>query len=198
MLARPRRDATHKRFPARSGDGTHSGWARALATGFLYRRSFDLGGYVRPTLRAVVEANQETASFYIRDGSQRVCLYHLNSSRAPSRRRRPPAVEQGAAGRVQLAFTEPGNSSMARIRETGMAVSAASVTPRWRQCRPSPRRAVDLHSDQPVRRGRRTKADRGRSPRRQSAWRRGSLSSEGFAMTGAPMHWIAAGRQRPD
>ena len=48
--------------------------------GSLYRREFDLGEYVRPVLRRLRDQTSETASFYIRDGDVRVCLYRENSN----------------------------------------------------------------------------------------------------------------------
>lgn len=122
----------HKRFLTRSGDGTFRLGPELWRLGSLYRRSFDLGEYVRPTLRALVEATQETASFYIRDGNQRVCLYRLNSPKS-ARHHLDEGVRlplgQGATGRVLLAFTEPGDASLAPIRDAGLAVSRGERDP---------------------------------------------------------------------
>src|SRR2546429_7038914 len=46
--------------------------------GAVYRAGFNLGGEIRPELRRLAEATGETASFYIRDGSSRVCLFQHN------------------------------------------------------------------------------------------------------------------------
>ncbi len=76
--------------------------------GNLYRRGFDLGEQIRPELRRLVEATQETASFYVREGEERVCLYRLNSPR-PIRHHLDEGVRLpigiGAAGRVLMAFS---------------------------------------------------------------------------------------------
>ena len=45
--------------------------------GSIYRAQFNLGDAVRPELRRLVEATGETASFYIRQGQSRVCLFSV-------------------------------------------------------------------------------------------------------------------------
>ena len=81
--------------------------------GSLYRRSFDLGEHVRPELRRLVEATTETASFYVREGNERVCLYRLNSPRAgaASSRRGCPATFGAWCGRAGA----PGHPSATRL-----------------------------------------------------------------------------------
>jgi DNA-binding IclR family transcriptional regulator len=67
----------------------------------------------------LVEATQETASFYIRDGDQRICGYRLNSPRS-ARHHLDEGVRlplgRGATRRVLLAFTEPATR---RCRQSG-------------------------------------------------------------------------------
>lgn len=43
--------------------------------GSCYRQSFDLADVLRPELKTLCEETNETASFYIREGDSRVCLY---------------------------------------------------------------------------------------------------------------------------
>lgn len=95
-----------KQFLARGADGVFRLGPELWRLGSLYRRSFDLGEYVRPVLRSLVAETRETASFYVRDGDQRICLYRLNSPRAARHHldegvRLP--LDRGAAGRVLLA-----------------------------------------------------------------------------------------------
>lgn len=94
------------RFLARGPDGVFRLGPELWRLGSLYRRSFDLGEYVRPVLRGLVAETRETASFYVRDGDQRICLYRMNSPRAARHHldegvRLP--LDRGAAGRVLLA-----------------------------------------------------------------------------------------------
>ena len=95
-----------RRFLARGTDGVFRLGPELWRLGSLYRRSFDLGEYVRPVLRSLVAETRETASFYVRDGDQRICLYRMNSPRAARHHldegvRLP--LDRGAAGRVLLA-----------------------------------------------------------------------------------------------
>ncbi len=100
--------------------------------GSLYRRSFDLGEHVRPELRRLVDATTETASFYVREGNERVCLYRLNSPR-PVRHHLDEGVrlplERGAAGRVLLAFDGGQGEPYASIRSKGYYVSLGERDP---------------------------------------------------------------------
>ena len=47
--------------------------------GALYLRNVDLGDAIRPTLRHLVEATGETASFFVLDQDERLCLFRENS-----------------------------------------------------------------------------------------------------------------------
>lgn len=120
------------RFLARGPDGVFRLGPELWRLGSLYRRSFDLGEYVRPVLRGLVAETRETASFYVRDGDQRICLYRMNSPRAARHHldegvRLP--LERGAAGRVLLAMSdtmwEAGSTAAGRPdgEESGVTVS---------------------------------------------------------------------------
>lgn len=124
-----------KRFLARGTDGVFRLGPELWRLGSLYRRSFDLGEYVRPVLRSLVADTQETASFYVRDGDQRICLYRLNSPRAARHHldegvRLP--LDQGAAGRVLSAYgraAQPRSSRAEQLRAAGFAVSRGERDP---------------------------------------------------------------------
>ena len=45
----------------------------------IYRAEYNLDEAIRPELRRLVTATGETASFYIREGEFRVCLFRYNS-----------------------------------------------------------------------------------------------------------------------
>ena len=100
--------------------------------GNLYRRGFDLAEQIRPELRRLVEATLETASFYVKEGDERVCLYRLNSPR-PIRHHldegiRLPLV-QGAAGRVLQAFSGAAGEEHDATRARGHYVSLGERDP---------------------------------------------------------------------
>ena len=100
--------------------------------GSLYRRSFDLGEHIRPELRWLVEVTTETASFYVREGNERVCLYRLNSPRQVRHHMdegvRLP-LERGSAGRVLLAFDGFAGEPYETIRRSGHYVSLGERDP---------------------------------------------------------------------
>ena len=99
--------------------------------GSSYRRNFDLGEFIRPVLRELVNETGETASFSVRDGDERVCLYRENS-RHPIRHHLDEGVrlplERGAAGRVLLAHAESSGSKNQIIRD-GFAISVGERSP---------------------------------------------------------------------
>lgn len=100
--------------------------------GALYQRGLDLGDLVRPTLHRLVEATGETASFYIADGDERICLYRVNSPRSVRHHldegQRLP-IDRGAAGRVLTAYREPASTEARKIRERGFYVSLGERDP---------------------------------------------------------------------
>ena len=100
--------------------------------GSLYRQHFDLADAIRPALRQLVEATDETASFYVREGDARVCLYRRNSPR-PTRHHvdeglRLP-LEVGAAGIVLLAFGGAQGAIYDAVRAAGHHVSRGERMP---------------------------------------------------------------------
>jgi len=102
--------------------------------GSIYRRGvdIDLGEFIRPALRRIVDATTETASFYVRDGEERICLYRINSPRAVRHhldegQRLPLAL--GAAGRVLRAYTEPDWPGGTGIRKRGECISLGERDP---------------------------------------------------------------------
>lgn len=103
--------------------------------GTLYQRSLDLGDLVRPCLRRLVDATGETASFYIADGNERICLYRLNSPRSVRHHleegQRLP-IDRGAAGRVLTAFGKGDHADDPdgrAIRARGFHLSAGERDP---------------------------------------------------------------------
>lgn len=99
--------------------------------GALYHGSYDLAEIIRPELRRLSEATNETASFYIREGRSRICLFRSE----PARAIRHSIVEgtrltldRGASGKILLAFSQ-GDEGEAGIREAGYATSFGERDP---------------------------------------------------------------------
>ncbi|WP_299847797.1 IclR family transcriptional regulator [uncultured Paracoccus sp.] len=98
----------------------------AWRIGSNYRQSFDLAGVMRPELKQLSDETNETASYYIREGDSRVCLFRSEPLRAIRHSiiegARMP-ITQGASGKVLLAFSPKPGEGHPAIREAGHAIS---------------------------------------------------------------------------
>lgn len=100
--------------------------------GTVYRIGFDLAEVVRPELGRLVEATRETASFYVREGDSRVCLYRQNSPQAARHHLDEGAqlpLIAGASARILTAFTQPEDPAGAAVRAQGHTVSLGERDP---------------------------------------------------------------------
>lgn len=117
-------------YLVRQDDGRFRLGASLWRLGSLYRRGFALAEHVRPELRRLVDATGETASYYVRDGDSRVCLYRLNSPRAArhhlteGQRLR---LDAGATAKVLTAFSNPRTNG--EVRAAGHAISIGERDP---------------------------------------------------------------------
>ena len=66
-------------FIQRDAAGVFSVGPSVWRLGLIFRRDFTKRAHVAPALKMLVEATGETASFYVRVGRDRVCLYRENS-----------------------------------------------------------------------------------------------------------------------
>jgi len=66
-------------FIKRDQDGRYSVGASVWRLGLIFRQEFASREKVTPALRELVNATGETASFYVKAGKERVCLYRENS-----------------------------------------------------------------------------------------------------------------------
>ena len=100
--------------------------------GSIYRAGFDHGEAIRPELRRLVEATGETASFYIREGESRVCLFRHNSPQSARHHLDEGAelpLNAGASAHVLMAYTD-GKASKARtVHQRGYCVSLGERDP---------------------------------------------------------------------
>lgn len=65
----------------RHDDGTYTLGHRLLYLGKLYEQSFELARVVQPELQALSQASSESASWYVIEGGQRLCLFRAEASR---------------------------------------------------------------------------------------------------------------------
>lgn len=104
-------------FLDRDAAGRFSIGASVWHLGLIFRQGFDTGETIRPALRDLVAMSGETASFFVRAGDDRVCLYRENS---PGLERY--GVEEGM--RLKLGV---GTSGLVLRRYTGEALDDLSA-----------------------------------------------------------------------
>ena len=129
-------------FLQRLSDGRFRLGAAIFQLGRIYQRSFHLGDAVIPALRELVAATGESASFYVRDGADEICLHRLESPRPVrdagiSEGDRYP-IDDSACSTVLSAFSgdDPGYDEARRevailsrrgVRRAGVAAIACPV-----------------------------------------------------------------------
>ena len=95
--------------------------------GSIYRAAFNLGEVIRPELRRLADATGETASFYVRDGQSRICLFRHNSTQSARHHLDEGAslpLTAGASAHVLLAYApDAGGAKAKAVRERGHAIS---------------------------------------------------------------------------
>ncbi|WP_175581712.1 IclR family transcriptional regulator [Pseudooceanicola sp. HF7] len=98
--------------------------------GALFRRRFDLGERVRPELRKLVELTGETASYYVREQEERICLYRQNSPN-PVRHHLDEgsrlSIDRGAAGHALSATNASPDDVFVSVGERNPEVAAVAV-----------------------------------------------------------------------
>ena len=67
-------------YVVRHDDGNYALGPRLLYLGKLYEQSFHLSRVVQPELQALSLASQESASWYVLEGGQRLCLFRAEAS----------------------------------------------------------------------------------------------------------------------
>jgi DNA-binding IclR family transcriptional regulator len=100
--------------------------------GAIYRQNFELGESIRPALRQLVKETGETASFYVPDQDERLCLYRENSPE-PVRHHLDEgarlSMRAGAAGHVLAAFYHGDDTARAHLSSDGSCVSFGERNP---------------------------------------------------------------------
>ncbi len=116
----------------RLDDGSFSLGPTLWRLGSIYRKRFNFAETIRPILRKLAEATHESASFYIRDGETRVCLFRQNGPQSIRHHLDEGAqlpLEQGAAGHLIRAYTDGSGEQAADIMKTGYAISLGERDP---------------------------------------------------------------------
>jgi len=119
-------------YVVRGVDGRYRLGQSLARLGSLYRDERDLEAVLRPMLRRLRDDSDETASFYVRSGLTRTCLYRENSERELRHHleegaRLPLAL--GAAGKALRAFADEKESGLQQVRQDGYAISLGERDP---------------------------------------------------------------------
>lgn len=94
--------------------------------------ALDQSELLQKAIRSLAYSSGETASFYVRDGAERVCLFRENSSQSIRHHvdvgdRLP--MDKGAAGVVLLAWGGEPGERFERVRQEGYALSLGDRDP---------------------------------------------------------------------
>lgn len=119
-------------YMSRQSDGRYRLGPTVWRLGSQYHRQFDLADVVRPILHRIVEATSETASYYVRDGQTRVCLYRAESPRAIRHHLVEGArlpLDGGASARILRAWSPLAEHDDEAIRSNGHSVSLGERDP---------------------------------------------------------------------
>lgn len=122
----------HGRLVQRHADGKYALGPEVARLHGIYTASFALDAVVKPALRRLVEETGESASFHVRQGRQRLCLYRVDSPH-PLRDHIKAGdllpLNRGAGGRVLQAFAGAKGAPYDRIRRDGIAISIGDRIP---------------------------------------------------------------------
>jgi DNA-binding IclR family transcriptional regulator len=66
-------------YVIRLANGQYQLGAKVMQLGTVYRTNFALDALVLPILRHLTDVTQETASFHIKEGNKRLCLFRVDS-----------------------------------------------------------------------------------------------------------------------
>ncbi|MEO1193642.1 MAG: IclR family transcriptional regulator [Pseudomonadota bacterium] len=116
----------------RSADGVYRLGPTLWRLGALYQQGFALAEVIRPVLRRLSEESGESASFYVREGAVRICLFRHNSSQAVRHHvdeGQQLPLDRGAAGHVLRAFTGSEDPALSEVAKTGAAASQGERDP---------------------------------------------------------------------
>ncbi|WP_313620316.1 IclR family transcriptional regulator [Achromobacter sp.] len=113
-------------YLAQREDGT---WRLARAAGWLgacYQATFNIAEVVQPILRELSVATGESATFYVREGKQRICMARVEGPKSIRHHVRVGAalpLELGSPGRVLLAFSGEPGEPYESVRRAGYMIS---------------------------------------------------------------------------
>ncbi|WP_299473183.1 IclR family transcriptional regulator [uncultured Roseibium sp.] len=119
-------------FIQRDEDGRFSVGPSVWRLGLIFRRDFTRREHVAPSLKILAEATGETASFYVRVGNERVCLYRENSPnllRFHVEEGMRLRLSTGASGLVLRHFSGEEIDDLSQFNKNGTVSAAGQTNP---------------------------------------------------------------------
>ena len=119
-------------FINKNSDGRYSVGASVWRLGLIFRQDFTSRENLTPALRELVKATGETASFYVRAGKERVCLYRENSPnllRFHVEEGMRLQMSTGASGLVLRYFSDEAVPDTSVFNANGTASSVGETNP---------------------------------------------------------------------
>ncbi|WP_305987571.1 IclR family transcriptional regulator [Roseibium sp. MMSF_3544] len=119
-------------FIQRDEDGRFSVGPSVWRLGLIFRRDFTRREHVAPSLKILAEATGETASFYVRAGNERVCLYRENSPnllRFHVEEGMRLRLSTGASGLVLRHFSGEDVGDLSQFNKNGTVSSMGQTNP---------------------------------------------------------------------
>ena len=119
-------------YVLRLPDGQYRVGPTLFRLGMVYEKTQSARELIVATLEQLVAQGTESASFHVRDGQQRLCLYRVNSNHTTLDTVRAGdylPLERGAAGRLLLAHGGARGAKAGQLREGGIALSEGERDP---------------------------------------------------------------------
>lgn len=119
-------------YVQRLPDGQYKVGPTLFRLGAVFGKTQSSRELILSTLERLVAQGTESASFHVRDGQQRLCLYRVDSHHTTLdtvKAGNHLPLDRGAAGKVLLAWTGGRGKDLARVREEGCAISRGERDP---------------------------------------------------------------------
>lgn len=104
-------------YVIRLADGRYRLGAKLMRLGAIYQKNFKLEDHVVPRLQRLVAATSESASFYIREGDKRLCLFRIDSPQSVRdvvHMGDLMPIDETSSGQVFITFGEHGSKTGTR------------------------------------------------------------------------------------
>lgn len=123
---------TRKGYLVQLANGEYRLGPTLARLGQIYQQSFRLGDHVMPALERLAKETGESASFYVREGSDGICLFRVHSQqwiRDDIQVGTLIPIPKGASGQVLAEFQTPraGSSPLLRMSIGALAPDSAAL-----------------------------------------------------------------------